>query len=424
MHKAKPMATRFSSTVLALLTACACTSACSESSGSNGTKKPPEEGPNEHPDAGPIDIPDGGLSCGEAPVSQKSFSRAALLEATAACTTYQLCQFVEAASVLANATREHAKAQSDETREAAQGAFREAMDVWSRLELFQFGPAAPTMMDQYHGKGLRSLIYAWPNVSRCRVEEQIAGKGYEKGFDKVLLNGRGLYAVEYGLFYEGTDQSCAASSATAKTWATLDEAAIRKEKARYAEAVAADVLEKGLSLYRAWSPSGENFSAKLKAAEGYPSVQEALNVVAWGLVYVEREIKDWKVGHAAGYTPTAPVDGLEAPFAKLATENLRSNLRGFRALFQGCGEGGEGLGFDDWLREAGHGDLADDIVKAYEGAQAAADAFPPFHQASADEIEALYQAIKKLTDLLKNEFFGAGSPINLKPPATIEGDTD
>ncbi len=103
---------------------------------------------------------------------------------------------------------------------------------------------------------------------------------------------------------------------------------------------------------------------------------------------------------------------------------IRANLRGFRGLFQGCGPNGEGLGFDDWLTEAGHGELADDIVKAWQHAEVVADATPALEQATPQEVEEFYQAVKALTDLLKNDLFGAGSPLGLTLPKGIEGDTD
>ena len=114
----------------------------------------------------------------------------------------------------------------------------------------------------------------------------------------------------------------------------------------------------------------------------------------------------------------------ESPFAGVGTENIRANLLGFRRLFEGCGQNGEGLGFDDWLTEAGHAELAADILRALRNAEDAAVAFPPFKTATAAQIQSLYATIKQLTDMLKTDLFGAGSPLNLKLPASVENDTD
>jgi hypothetical protein len=141
-------------------------------------------------------------------------------------------------------------------------------------------------------------------------------------------------------------------------------------------------------------------------------------------VYVEKEVKDWKLGIPAGYTLSSPVSGPETPFAHVGTPALKANLRGFRALFEGCGGGGQGLGFDDWLRSAGHDELSDELLAALSGAEAGLDQLGPLHTASSAQVEAAYQAVRKLTDLLKGDLFGAGSPLNLKLPSSVEGDTD
>jgi len=363
--------------------------------------------------------------CGEPPVSTESFTRAALLGAAAECAAWHACRFEAAAKALDDKVRALADEPGDEALDEARLAWRNAMLVWSENELLQFGPVAPVTMDLYHGKGIRNLIYAWPRMSRRQVEEQVATQRFaNEGMGKVLINGRGLFATEYLLFYTGNDHDLAPGSTSATTWESLDADELAKRKRAYAQAVSGDILERAREITTVWSPEGGNFKQTLVSATGYGNEQEALNVVAWALVYVEREIKDWKLGVPAGYSATAPVDGPETPFAGIAIENIRRNLRGFRSLFQGCGPNGEGIGFDDWLNAVGHSQLGDDISAAWQNAQDAADAFPPLHTASQEQVDGLYKAVKGLTDLLKAEFFGPGSPLNLKLPATVEGDTD
>lgn len=369
--------------------------------------------------------------CGPPPLTMASgaFSREALRRAAASCATWHYCEFAAAASGLESAVSHYRDDPSTEHLTTARRAWRRAMETWSEAELFQFGPAASASegagKDIYQGQGLRNLIHAWPATARCRVEEQIVERGYaEHGMDSVLVSGRGLFAVEYGLFATTQDTDCATSSRTAELWADLDEAELRARRIDYAVAVSRDLRELGESLHAAWQPSGGDFTSTFVSANGYPSEQEALNVLAWAMMYVEKEIKDWKLGIPAGYTLTAPVSGPETPFAGTGTENLEANLRGFQDLFQGCGADGQGLGFDDWLEAAGHGALASDIVAATGSARRALASLPPLHEASKAELEEAYTAVKALTDLLKNELLGAGSPLNLKLPATVEGDTD
>ena len=372
--------------------------------------------------------PDPTLDCGPAPVSTEAFSRSALRGAAAACAAWHFCQFESEALALESRLEQHREAASERSLERVQEAWKSAMAAWSRVESFQFGPfssrATSAGKDSYRGQGLREFIYAWPSGARCRVEDQIVGRGYETNMASVPISGRGLYALEYSLFYTGSDTACAQATATAKTWAELDEAELAELKLAYASALVKDVRERAHDLVLAFTPEGDDFQREFRDAVGYPNEQEAMNVLAWSLIYVEREVKDWKLGIPAGYTLTSPVTEAESPYALIGTEAVRANLRGFRGIFQGCGPDGEGLGFDDWLAEAGHAELAEEILNAWKDAQAAADAFGPLASASQSDARALYAAVKGVTDLLKSDLFGAGSPLNLKLPASVASDTD
>ena len=368
--------------------------------------------------------------CGAAPVSEGEFTRRALRDAAGQCASWQYCRFQTFAEVLNTQTQAYA-AEPDETALAnVRAAWKAAMSSWSVVELFQFGPLGSRSdsagKDMYEGQGIRDLVYAWPSTSRCRVEEQLISQNYAtRGMDSALISGRGLFGLEYLLFYPGSDTECAATTVTAMEWSELSESELASRKRDYAKAIAQDVVARVDVLIERWSPTGGNFHETfVDAAGAYPDEQEVMKVLAWSLVYIERELKDWKVGIPAGHTLTHPVSMPEASYAMSGTANIRSNLRGFRSLFQGCGDDGEGLGFDDWLVEAGHPELAEDIIEAWKGAQAAADAFVPLHSATADQLNELYTALQALTSLLKNDFFGAGSPLNLELPGGVEGDTD
>lgn len=367
-------------------------------------------------------VPEGPIDCGRAPGAAAPFTKRALLEAAADCAAYHACTFQNAATALRTSVRSLAATTTEEKRTAARGAWRAAMNEWSKMELLQFGPVTSSVLDKYHGRGLRSFVHPWPDTNRCQVETQVVQKGYRQGWDLVFPNGRGLYALEYILFYPGGDTACLPASSTGQAWAALAPDALATAKLEYASAVADNVVAVAMEIRNVWDPAGEAFRAKLLAFDRYGSEQETLNVVAWSLMYPEREIKDLKLGSLAGFQ-TAPPNP-ETPFAGVEIENVRTNLRAFRSLFQGCSDDGTGVGFDDWLVAAGQQQLSNDILGALANAQAAADAFPPFAQATTAQFVALYEAVKPLTDLLKTSFFGSASPLNLKLPATVASDTD
>lgn len=364
--------------------------------------------------------------CGARPVAEGAFSLAALRTAAADCAIWHYACFEGSAGVLAEHVGAYYEEPTAENLELARAAWLDAMSRWSEVELFQFGPlpsAIPAQgKDIYAGRGIRDFIYSWPSVSRCKVEREIIAQDYTKGGD-VFITERGLFALEYLLFYPGSDTECAPSLPEAQTWAGLDADELWLRKFDYALWLAADVRAKAQELGQIWDPAGENFRQQFIDASAYPSEQEALNIMAWALIYVEHEVKDWKLGIPAGVIvpELTPVSSPETPFALVATSNLRANLRGFRSLFQGCGENGEGIGFDDWLSEAGFGDLASRMISAWQGAYDAVNGLPQLDRASAAEVLTAYAAVKELTDLLKAEFLSAGM---LKLPPSVEGDTD
>jgi uncharacterized protein len=366
--------------------------------------------------------PETPIDCGSAPGVAGPFSKQTLLAAASDCAAWHACSFVNAATALRKSVREQAAAPTNEKLGAARTAWKNAMDEWSKMELFQFGPAGSTAIDPYHGRGLRSFVHPWPQTSRCEVERQVAGKEWRDGVNTVLPSGRGLYALEYLLHYEGADTACLPATPTGQAWAALSPADLATAKNDYAVAVADNVVALALELRNVWLPEGENFKAKLASFDLYGSEQEALNVVAWSLFYIEDDVKDWKLAPRAGVKTTQPTP--ETPFALVEIENIRTNLRTFRSLFQGCSADGTGTGFDDWLVAAGQAQLSDEILAALAQAQAAADAFPTFSQASEEQFKQLYDALKPLSDLLKTRFFGSASPLNLKLPASAASDTD
>jgi len=369
-------------------------------------------------DPGPVS----GGECTAPPVSSEDFSKKLLLESAGACSAFQACQFSDAAFELGRQVTLYADEPSDEHLENARAAWIEAAEVWSGASPSQFGPVAGVSSDQYHGRGIGAFIHAWPSVNRCEVEKQVVNRSYEAGFDGILPSARGLSALEYLLFYAGSDTVCSANSSAGQVWATLGSDEIAAAKRDYAKSAVADLYLKAQELVNVWAAGGENFGATLASHEGYGSEQEALNVVAWSLLYPYDYVRDLKVGPLAGMGTALP--NPISPYAQIDLETIVANMQAFRALFQGCGEDGAGIGFDDWLVAAGAGDLATDILLALDDIEARASTLPPLHLASSDEMAVFYADFKALSDLLKQQFFGSGSVLNLKLPAGAASDTD
>jgi uncharacterized protein len=355
--------------------------------------------------------------------------------AAGACATRTYAEFASRADALSAAASQASADPTAETRKAAQDAWVAAMGVWEQADVIRFGPAADP--SSAGGEGLRDEVYFWPQISRCPVEQAIAGKTYaDPAFaTTALVNARGLYPLEYVLFYEGTDNTCgdAATINTSGSWAAISATDLAQRKADYAKVLAADIAARAHALASRWDPSAGNFEAELSTAGSgshvYTTTQMALNAVSDALFYLDTETKDGKLAKPLGLVDCANAtcpEALESPFSHRSKDDIRNNLVGFRKIFVGCEEGGAGTGFDDLLRAVGSGDLADRMTAAVDAAIAAVDAVeePTFEEALAKDrpsVLAVYEAIRALTDLMKADFV---SVLDLELPRRVEGDND
>ncbi len=375
--------------------------------------------------------PDAGT---DTPNDTVAATRAALLESTGACVLRTAREFQTAATALETAATAHAATPDASTRDAARAAYHQAMDAWQVAEVMQVGPAAPRGLPG--GAEIRDNVYSWPLVSRCAIEEQLVSRSYEAaGFENSLVSRRGLFALEYLLFFEGEDTACPSTSAIVSqgTWAALsaDERAARKRA--YAAVVAADIHRRAEALVNAWAADQGNFAQTLATAGSgnpvYPTTQAALNSVSDAMFYLERDVKDLKLARPLALrdcaTATCP-EHLESQFAARSKANIRANLVGYRRLTEGCGEGFSGTGFDDLLEASGADALAAKLRERNAAAAAGIEAVPgdDLAQTLAQDkpaVRALYEVVKNVTDVLKTELV---TVLDLELPQSVEGDND
>jgi uncharacterized protein len=366
---------------------------------------------------------------------EKPFSKPNLLEAIGHCALASYEEFEGHARRLAASTAALAQSPDDSKMQAARADWRATMASWQRAEPLSFGPAARAAA--LGGRDLRDNIYAFPLTNYCQIDEQIVAQTYAAPeFATSLGSSRGLSAIEYLLFNTSASNACFSALAINSTgaWTALGDQ-IWQRRVDYADHAARDVLERAGSLRAAWHPEqGDFFQQLTTAGQGsatFSSAQQAFNAISDALFYIEKEVKDWKLGWPLGLVPDcANAPGLcpsevESRYAFASTDHLRQNLTGFRRIFQGCGPEHAGLGFDDWLIEAGAPELAASMLDGTRAAQAAVDALdPPLEQAlyaDPSRVQALHAAIKTITDPLKTEFV---TVLNLDLPKAAEGDND
>ena len=360
----------------------------------------------------------------DAGVLTEDFSKGALTRAIGSCTTGLVTDFVARASSLEAAVRSYAAAPDVHTRGLAQAAWREAMGVWQELEVFRFGPAGGPELPG--GLSLRDQVYAWPLVSACKIDEQLVERTYgESTFGASLINGRGLGALERLLFVDDDANGCSEFSVinASGSWDALGTAGRARHRLEYAVVVAALVRARASELEVAWR---EHAVAFVAGTTPYDSTQGALNAVSNAMFYVEKEVKDYKLGRPLGLLECASppcLELVESPWAHASTTHLAANLRGFRRLYLGCDA--SGLGFDDWLVAVGAGELADRIYSALAQSVAVVDRLGGPIDAllvgDSAAVSAAYATVKSLTDPLKTELV---TVLDLELPMTVEGDND
>lgn len=367
--------------------------------------------------------------------ASRGFDRNALLASLAEnviVPTY--AELVTATAALETAAAAYATSLSPSDLAAARVAWRAAMHVWQRAELTQLGPAGISGAVP-GGQDLRDEIYSWPLVNRCRTDTIVVSGDYAhtETFANELVNVRGLDALEYLLFNESTANACAPQTPinAEGSWDALTDVAQRR--ADFAHSLSLILHEHAQVLHAAWDPQAGNFTAELagagQSATTYDSAQAALNAVSDAMFYIEGVTKDVKLAVPTGLSPdcssdTCPND-LELAFSHDSKEAIRQNIIGFAHLLSG-GTADDALGFYDWLRHVGAGDLADTMQAKIDDAEAAVDAIEEDDLAVAlandpASVEALYFALKSATDLLKSDFI---TVLDLELPQDVQGDND
>jgi predicted lipoprotein len=381
------------------------------------------------------DSGNGASSSGSSSIDAGTFDKASLLRAFGDCVIADYREFATAAADLDAKTAAAATDKAPASLENARAAWKTAMDTWERAEVYQFGPAAISTAPG--GRDMRDPIYAWPLVGRCIVEQTLVSKAYEApGWAaSALVSTRSLAAVEYLLFYGGSDNGCPPDSEinTSGSWAALGADELAARRIAYAHVVTADVVQRTQALADAWDPAKGNFVNELATAgksKSFPSEQLAFNAVTDAMFYLDLQVKNSKVGKPAGFVPdcAAPpcLSSVESPFAKRSKEHIRQNIAGYEKLFRGCGPNGSGLGFDDLLGAVGAGSVAQKIEASLVEIRAALDALvePTFEedlQKNGPGVQRLFDALRANAALMKAEFV---SVLDLELPKRVEGDND
>lgn len=315
------------------------------------------------------------------------------------------------------------------TEASARAAWRTAIATWQRLDAVMVGPGAADDLR------LRNRIYAWPLLAPCTIDQDVVARWSAPGsFDVAtrLDNVRSLAAVEYLLHPPGTVSSCPLSPSG---WDALG-ADLPRARCGLAAAITADVATQSAALAEAWRVGGGGYATTLATAgqsgSSIATEREGLNMISDSLFYLDKMVKDMKLGETAGIVINACgtveepcLREVEHRFADASTQAVRANLASLRAAFTGTIDGADGLGFDDYLVAVGATELSTRMVGNFDLAITRADALPEsFLGALTSDraaVVALHAATKALTDDLKAQFL---TVLGLDIPDDVAGDND
>jgi uncharacterized protein len=319
----------------------------------------------------------------------------------------------------------------------AQAAFETAFLTWQRVEVMQLGPlGAATQVTA--GEGLRDEVYSWPTVNPCRVDSALVADTTpdDAYFETALVTSKGLGVLEELLFNQSSSSACPANATiiTNGSWASLAASAeLQARRKAWARGVARHAAATVRRARDRWAAAG-GFGDRLTQAGTMGSVwrtpKDGLDDLYAGVFYLDRWVKDYKLGAPAGITPACMAQSCpalaESPRAAASTKAVVENLVMARALFTGSFESSSSAaGFDDLLVERGAGALKDELLGKLDAAIAEARALQrPVALAASEDLDglqALHASVKSFTDVFKSQFV---TTLSLKVPREGAGDND
>jgi predicted lipoprotein len=238
---------------------------------------------------------------------------------------------------------------------------------------------------------------------------------------------RGLATLDYLLFYEGNQNACDDSVTINAdgSWSALSTDERSRRRAAYAAVVARDVAKAAKGMADGWS---EGFADALASgAAPFSSPDDAVGALSDGLFYLDKALKDRKLGQPLGLVncedKSCP-ESVQGAHSRRGVALARANLEGARRLLLGCGEGT--LGFTSLLGSLGADDVAEKVVAQLDDAAAAAEALGSDDLAALLEsnragVVELYDRVRWLGDTLETEWT---TVLGVTIPSTVQGDND
>ncbi len=247
----------------------------------------------------------------------------------------------------------------------SQAAWSSFMLAWQDAELLWLGPLAENDLAR------RNRIYSYGTnewADACAIDIQVATAG-QPSRNSV----RGLDTLEYLLFAENLNTRCSSAVPQLAGWNAKPDAERLTLRCQYARKVADALVTETRQLEAAWRTDGGDYRRRFINPDNLATHIKALSDA---MFYLEKEVKDSKLGLPLALEPRCQLaacpQAVEFRHQGGHAAAIAQNLRQFHRVLTGNDSaGGEGLGFDDYLRHLGF----ESVVQAFDTDIRAALAF-------------------------------------------------
>ena len=240
-----------------------------------------------------------------------------------------------------------------EKLDLAQAAWRELMDAVQKTEMHILGPA------QRNESALQNRIhsYATGNLATCGLDQAVIQFNQDANFSVTsrALNQRGMGAIEYLLYNDNLNHSCSSQVLTTNTWNDSSDLSRKTQRCNLALELATDVDKASAEVYEQWTVGDSTYREEFldEASRG-----DNFQLITDALFYIETYTKSSKLAIPLGIDPkcsavTCP-NLIESAYSETSLRNIEINTQEFLRIFNG----GDGLGFDDLIVDAGFSDTA------------------------------------------------------------------
>ena len=338
-------------------------------------------------------------------------------------------------------------------RQPIQENWKEAMATYHKVDMMRFGPVddgANTTMES---------IYSFDASTRCNVDTQLfllSLRGTSRLPNMDVINNyniRGLDSLEALYFADPNKTRCVRVSPRVAKW--FEKPLLEREKTvcTYSKHLLTDIVKKANELAKQWSPQQGHYTATmLRGTAGSPL--QVTNKISQALFHVYKSTSDLKLAYPAGFEIRVRGSLTKCPdkscpqnaehlYADFSLEAIEASLEGFRHLFFGINPntGLNGNGFDDLLRSREFDAISNQMkeyvdnflinIRALKEKTTLSQALKNLDvdkceattsEDRQEEVCALVWDLRKITDLLKNEYLSALQEFSA--PAQAQGDND